>query len=376
MISRNPAVAMRVATAMAILSAVLLSSAVALPADAQTTTSVKGSSRTSDGEIVITRGLPFSAVGATTLTLNVYQPVADGVGRPAVVLVHGGSWSQGGPDDMDAQGKLLAEQGWVGFSVSYRLSTRSGPPVWPGNLQDVQTAVRWVGANADEYGVDATRIALLGNSAGGHLAALVATGGIGNPPVAFGQDPAKATRVRAVAVWSAPLALDQLVPQGGNAPPSCGNDVLCQVFWKLPLIPAMLGCTPAQCPTTYRDASPVEQVTKATVPMYLANASAEIVPPSQADSMDDALTNAKITHQVQKIDSTKHGTDYSNKVWNEMVPFLADQLGVPVPQPVAFSSDDRPVTDYVVLVLVGILSFSVLVTFMIAAIRHRWDEPS
>jgi acetyl esterase/lipase len=278
---------------------------------------------------------------------------------------------------MDPQGRLLAEQGWVGFSISYRLSTRSEPAAFPGNLQDVQTAVRWVGAHANEYGVDRTRIALLGNSAGGHLAALVATNGIGSDP---GQpantDPAKATRVRAVAVWSAPLDLPALVPQGGNAPSGCGNDTLCQIFWRLPLVPTMLGCMPAQCPNTYRDASPAALVGPKTVPMFVANATAEIVPPSQADTMDDALTKASVMHRVQKLDSTKHGSDYSAKVWNQMVPFLADELGVPVPQPISFQGDDRPVTEYLVLVLVGVLCFSVLVTFMIAAIRHRWDEPS
>jgi acetyl esterase/lipase len=375
MSGRRLAVAGRVAAAMVVLAAVLLASAGAFPADAQTTTSAPGSSRSDDGEIEIVRGIPFGAVGDTPLTMNVYQPQVEGIGRPGIVLVHGGSWSQGSPDDMDAQGKLLAQQGWVGFSVSYRLSRQAGPTAWPGNLADVQSAVRWVGDHAKEYGVDPTRIALLGNSAGGHLAALVATKGIGEA-VAPGQDPAKATRVRAVAVWSAPLALDQLVPQGGNAPPSCSTDVLCQVFWKLPLIPGMLGCTPAQCPTTYRDASPADLVTKSTTPMFLANSTAEIVPPSQTDVMDDALTKANVTHQVQKLDSTKHGTDYSNKVWNQMVPFLANQLGVPTPQDIRFEGDDRPTTEYLVMILVGVLCFSVLITFMVAAIRHRWDEPT
>jgi acetyl esterase/lipase len=375
MVSRI-AVARRVATAMAIVTAVLLSAG-ALPAGAQTTTSAPGSARVDDGETVITKGIPFSSVGSTELTMNVYEPEDPGVGRPAVILVHGGSWSQGTPDDMDAQGKLLGEQGWVGFSVSYRLSSKSSGTVWPGNLQDVQTAVRWVGDHAKEYGVDPTRLALLGNSAGGHLAAMVATKGIGTdpgaPPVT---DPAKTTRVRAVAVWSAPLALDQLVSQNGNAPVGCNSDEACQTFWKLPLIPGMLGCTPTQCPSTYRDASPADLVTHTTAPMFLANSTQEIVPTSQTDAMDNALSAASVTHQVQKIDSDQHGSDYSSKVWNEMVPFLANQLGVPVPQPVKFEGDGRPASEYVGLILIGILCFSVLVGFLVAAIRHGWDEPS
>jgi acetyl esterase/lipase len=368
-------IAWRVAAAMAVVVAVLLSAG-ALPAGAQTTTSAPGSRKVDDGQTVVTKGIPFSSVGSTELTMNVYEPEDPGVGRPAVILVHGGSWSQGGPDDMDAQGQLLAQQGWVGFSVSYRLSNRSAPSAWPGNLQDVQTAVRWIGDHAREYGVDPTRLALLGNSAGGHLAALIATNGIGTdtggPPVT---DPTKQTRVRAVAVWSAPLALDQLVAQNGNAPVGCNSDQACQIFWKLPLIPGMLGCTPSQCPTTYRDASPADLVTRTTVPMFLANSTEEIVPTSQTDAMDNALTAAKVPHQVQKLDSDKHGSDYSSKVWNQMVPFLADQLGVPVPQPVTFEGDGRPASEYVGLILVGIVCFSVLVGFLVAAIRHGWDEP-
>jgi dienelactone hydrolase len=367
-------IARRVAAAMAVVTAVLLSAG-AFPAGAQTTTSAPGSSRVDDGQTVVTKGIPFSTFGSTELTMNVYEPEDPGIGRPAVILVHGGSWSQGGPDDMDAQGKLLAQQGWVGFSVSYRLSAKSTPSAWPGNLEDVQTAVRWVGDHAGEYGIDPTRLALLGNSAGGHLAALIATNGIGTDPGSRVSDSTKGTRVRAVAVWSAPLALDQLVAQNGNAPVGCNSDEACQAFWKLPLIPGMLGCTPTQCPQTYRDASPADLVTKTTVPMFLANSTEEIVPPSQADTMDKALTAAKVVHQVEKIDSDKHGSDYSSKVWNQMVPFLANQLGVPVPQPVTFEGDGRSASEYVGLVLIGILCFSVLVGFLVAAIRHGWDEP-
>lgn len=92
---------------------------------------------------------------------------------PAVVLIHGGGWKEG--DKRQARevefGTFLAENGFVAASVNYALRSAGRFPV---NLQDCKNGVRYLRAHAKELGIDPERIAVMGGSAGGHLALMVA----------------------------------------------------------------------------------------------------------------------------------------------------------------------------------------------------------
>lgn len=92
---------------------------------------------------------------------------------PAVVYLHGGGWESG--DRRVALqpwiNPLLAGNGFVAVSVSYRLT---GEAPFPAQIHDVKAAVRWLRANAAQFGVDPTRIGIWGDSAGAHLASLLA----------------------------------------------------------------------------------------------------------------------------------------------------------------------------------------------------------
>jgi acetyl esterase len=88
-----------------------------------------------------------------------------------VVTVHGGGGVQGGRSEDTLWSEWLAEQGYVVFSIDYRLGL---PLRWQDATGDVKCAVGWVKENADRYGVDPDRIALMGRSFGGHVALLAA----------------------------------------------------------------------------------------------------------------------------------------------------------------------------------------------------------
>ena len=88
--------------------------------------------------------------------------------HPAVVLVHGGGWDQGSRGGSLLPG-WLAGRGYVVFDIDYRLATPTSPS-WQQATGDVKCAVGWVNDHAARFGVDPERIALLGSSAGGHLA--------------------------------------------------------------------------------------------------------------------------------------------------------------------------------------------------------------
>ena len=121
-------------------------------------------------EARITRGLAFGARSSHPLTLDVYRPQK--VGRfPVIVQIHGGSWQHGEPGDHSDFAEWLTNSGYVVFSIDYR---RAPETRWPGQLADVDSALAWINAHSNEYEADTTRIVLLGQSAGGHLALLAA----------------------------------------------------------------------------------------------------------------------------------------------------------------------------------------------------------
>jgi acetyl esterase/lipase len=370
-------------------------------------------------EVRITRGVVMAETDAGPLTVDVYEPAVAGTGRPAVVLVHGGAWFQGVPSDMDQQGRLLAEQGWVGFSVSYRLA-RFGQPTWPGNLTDVQRGVRWVAANATSYGADPARIALLGSSAGAHLSALVASVGTGLPgpgeptlpvtPTTSSTTPAGQTAavpgapgeaaapsagagtdtaggapatsvppppqlVKAVALWSPPTELLDLVPDGDQPPASCGENPYCQVFWTVPFIPTMLGCGPADCRQRYVEASVPTHVDARTVPVWLANSEEELIPIGQVQSLTSALADARVDHQVTVLEGHEHANEFTAEVWNDMVPFLAQRLGVTAPAPITFPAERTGPDLGLIAAVVGVVVL-LGVTVGAVIVLQRREQPA
>ncbi|HEV2130448.1 MAG TPA: alpha/beta hydrolase, partial [Longimicrobiaceae bacterium] len=94
--------------------------------------------------------------------------------HPLVVLIHGGGWSGGDKSAYHSAMRLLAGQGYAAASVSYRLAA-SPRNVFPAAVEDVRCAVRWLRSHADSFGIDPSRIAAMGSSAGGHLAAMLGT---------------------------------------------------------------------------------------------------------------------------------------------------------------------------------------------------------
>lgn len=106
------------------------------------------------------------------LKMYIFTPAHHKMGNrtPAIVCIHGGGWSGGSPQLFFPHARYFAARGMVAFSIAYRLTSREG--VTPGDcIEDCKSAVRYIRKNAARLGVDPGRIAILGDSAGGHLAA-------------------------------------------------------------------------------------------------------------------------------------------------------------------------------------------------------------
>ncbi|MBU7031371.1 MAG: alpha/beta hydrolase [Theionarchaea archaeon] len=116
----------------------------------------------------LSRESVYAVVDGVELTCDIYVPESPGV-HPAVITVHGGAWRGGDKKDHAPIAEALTAQGYVVFCINYRLAPAYP---FPAAVEDVQCAVIWVREHAQAYGVDPGKIALLGTSAGGHLAVL------------------------------------------------------------------------------------------------------------------------------------------------------------------------------------------------------------
>ena len=123
----------------------------------------------------------YGQANGQELKMDIYLPAghdpAAGKRVPGIVAVHGGAWRGGDKKDMILVAPPLIGDGYVVFSVGYRLfgPGERAQNIYPAQLDDCQRAVRWIRAHADQYGVDPQRIGAIGASAGGHLVALLGT---------------------------------------------------------------------------------------------------------------------------------------------------------------------------------------------------------
>lgn len=126
--------------------------------------------------------------------------------RPALIIVHGGGWSAGSKRDRPYRSMLLdfALEGYVTLSIDYRL--RDEAP-FPAAMEDVDCAVRWLRAHADEYGVDPERIGAWGHSAGAHLAVMLAASPPAPPVDSDCEWSGYSSRITSVAAGSTPTVL-------------------------------------------------------------------------------------------------------------------------------------------------------------------------
>lgn len=129
------------------------------------------------------KDVPYRTVDGVTLTLDAHVP--DGKGPfAAAILVHGGGWVAGDKREyINFLFQPLSDTGFAWFSINYRLAPKYA---FPADAEDVRAAVLWVKDHAADFSVDPKRLALIGESAGGHLVSLV------------GAEPGEATRVAAV----------------------------------------------------------------------------------------------------------------------------------------------------------------------------------
>src|SRR5215471_998228 len=122
------------------------------------------------GNAALHSDIEFANIDGVSLKMDAWVP--DGEGPfPTAILVHGGGWNHG--DKQTTFNPIfdpLTQAGFVWFTVNYRLAPKYH---YPAAIDDVVLAIRYVEAHAREFKVDLSRIAISGESAGGHIVALI-----------------------------------------------------------------------------------------------------------------------------------------------------------------------------------------------------------
>jgi len=214
-------------------------------------------------------GLTYARYGEREMQLDLYRPKNASHPLPAILCIHGGGWFKGDRSSMTHLAKALAAKGYVAATISYRLS---GEAKFPAAIQDCKAAVRFLRANATKLGIQSDGIGVTGLSAGGHLAALLATSGGVNELEGNGGNAEHSSAVQACVAMGAQSDLEsaRIGELSGKS-----DDPFYRTF---------LGDSQAKIPQTYATASPRHHLDKADPPLLF-----------MAGELDDPSTHAEET---------------------------------------------------------------------------------
>ena len=239
----------------------------------------------------------FREANGAALKLDLALPPADPdgrtVARPLLVWVHGGGWIVGGKWRYRREIAAAARRGYAAATVEYRLSKagvggRYVDP-YPAAYEDVRAAVAWLAARADRFGIDPHRIALIGDSAGGHLSLRVGLDSAGDTAAGDDRIPPVAAVVNLYGVTD----LTTYYEGSGHA---------------RAVLNLFLGGHLEDARDRYRDASPVAHVDADDPPVLTLHGTADpIVPFAQAEELDRTLRAAGVPSTLVPMPGGTHG---------------------------------------------------------------------
>lgn len=252
----------------------------------------------------------YGHAGTMELLLDLYVPNAPFRAVPIIIYIHGGGWS-GLDKRWCPYAMRMLEQDYAVASINYRL-VQDGP--FPAQLHDCKAAVRWLRAHAAEYGLDGEHIGAWGDSAGGHLAAML--GVTADRPELEGNSgtPGVSSNVQAVCDWYGPGDLTRMVPPEYEE------------FWddEHSMIARLIGGAPRTHLAELRAASPAHYASREAAPMLIMHGDHDMmVPLSQSIFLYEALLFAGAEVRLHVVHGGDH-LDYRRRPSD--IPWMAPEV--------------------------------------------------
>jgi len=241
----------------------------------------------------IQRDIEYAKVGKVALTLDLYLPRGK-AREPLIVWVHGGAWRSGSKKSMPLT--KLVEEGYSVASVDYRLSTQAR---FPAQVHDIKAAIRYLRGHGERWKVATKKIVVAGDSAGGHLAALV---GVSNRNAELegeaGNHRNQSSDVQGIISFYGAANLTTILKQSTPH----GLEV------RVPALDLLLGGQPDAVPALARLASPVFYVDHGDPPLLLLHGDQDPqMPINQSLELLGAYQKAKAPVQFEVVHGAAHG---------------------------------------------------------------------
>lgn len=223
--------------------------------------------------------------------------------KPAVLYFPGGGFTSADHEKFLEMRYALACAGYVVAACEYR----AVPNKFPALLEDAKAAVRWMRAHASEFGVDANRIGLLGDSAGGYVVQMAgATNGEKNWDV--GDFKAVSSDVQAVVSIYGISDLTTIGEGIGNENVHASAAVTEALLLNGPAFKDFAGASVNADPQKAKAASPIGHVDGTEPPFLLMHGSGDkVVSPLQSKKMFEALQNKKVEAEYVLVRGAEHG---------------------------------------------------------------------
>lgn len=242
-------------------------------------------------DVVEKKGVIYCTLGHRNLLIDAFMPkIKSRKKRIAVIMVHGGGWRTGSRSQHYPLAESLAHLGYVCFTPEYRLSTEA---LFPAAIYDIKAAIRWVRANASNYNIDSSKIAIAGFSSGGELAAFMAT--TANMPLFEGCKDNKNTSSSVNALIDIDGTLSFVNTESGEGDDSKG--VSAATYW--------LGYPKKGNKVLWEAASPLSYVNAQTPPTLFLNSSLSRMHAGRQDYIH-ILDSNHIYSEVHEFKNSPH----------------------------------------------------------------------
>ncbi|NJL83811.1 MAG: alpha/beta hydrolase [Chloroflexaceae bacterium] len=260
------------------------------------------------------------AIEDKKLRLDLYLPDSKARPVPLLIYIHGGGWLQGSKEDCPK--RRVTKRDYALACLNYRFSDRA---LFPAQIQDVKQGVRWLRANAKQYGLDPNRFGAWGPSAGGHLSSLLGTSaGVGSLEKP-GEDLSISSAVQAVCNWYGVTDFTQV--------PEAFSEAASQAVWEKYqnrrwfnytwVTHHLVGGPVSQRRQLAAQANPIAYIDPSDPPFFILHGEQDsVVPISQSELLAAALEAHQVP--VEFIRDRHRGHDHTGPNGDRFDPQLID----------------------------------------------------